>query len=152
LPAHYEGRGEDILPQRGSGSAGNARERAGNIGGSGAGTGKRWLRKRGKEYARLSPTLLGDDLYANRPFCEVGLKEKPRFIFVREPGSHPWLYETVENSYVKEKTAERRDGRYHISGTWRWLNGVPLRDTKDVHDTGAGGQGFQGSPEVCGTA
>jgi hypothetical protein len=63
-------------------------------------------------------------LYANRPFCETVLKEKP--------GSHPQLYETVENSYVKEKTAERWDGHYHIIGTWWWLNGVPLRDTKDA--------------------
>jgi hypothetical protein len=51
--------------------------------------GKRRLGKHGKEYAQLSPTLLGDDLYANQPFCEAVLKEKPRFIFACKPGSHP---------------------------------------------------------------
>jgi hypothetical protein len=88
--------------------------------------------KHGKEYAQLPPTLLGDDLYANQPFCEAVLKEKMHFIFTCKPGSHPQLYETVENSYVKEKTAEKWDGRYHIISTWRWLNGVPLRNTKDA--------------------
>jgi hypothetical protein len=125
LSAQYEGRRVDVLPQRGGGSGGKAREHAGNTGGSGAdrerGWGEKqdcgwnaekgWLGKYGKEYAWLSPTLSGDDLYANRPFCKAVLKEKPHFIFACRPGSHPWLYETVGNSYVKEKTAERLDGR-----------------------------------------
>jgi hypothetical protein len=123
-----------------------AREYAGNTCGSelirngdgeekqdcGRNAGKRRLRKHGKEYAWLSPTLLGDDLYVNHPFYGAVLKEKPRFIFTRNPGSHPHLYETVENSYVKEKNAEKWDGRCHIISTWRWLNGVPLRDRKDA--------------------
>jgi hypothetical protein len=71
-------------------------------------------------------------LYANQPFCEAVLKEGLHFIFVCKPGSHPWLYEMVENSYTEEKTAERWDGHYHIISTWRWLNGVPLQDTKDA--------------------
>jgi hypothetical protein len=61
-----------------------------------------------------------------------GIEGKTAFIFACKPGSHPWLYETVGNSYVKEKTAERRDGHCHIISTWRWLNGVPPRDTKDA--------------------
>jgi hypothetical protein len=63
--------------------------------------------KHGKEYAWLSPTLSGDDLYANRSFCRAVMKEKLHFIFVCKPGSHPQLYETVGNPYVKEKTAEK---------------------------------------------
>jgi hypothetical protein len=94
--------------------------------------GKRWLLKHGKEHAWLSPTLLGDDLYANQLFCGAVLKEKLHFIFTCKSGSHPWLYETVGNSYPGEKTAERWDGHYHIISTWWWLNGVPLRDTKDA--------------------
>jgi hypothetical protein len=94
--------------------------------------GKRWLRKHGKEYGWLEPTLLGDDLYAAQPFCEAVVKEKLHFIFTCKPASHPWLYETVEHSYSEEKRAERWDGHYHIVSTWRWVNGVPLRDTKDA--------------------
>jgi hypothetical protein len=52
-------------------------------------TGKRQLLKYGKEYAWLSPTLSGDDLYANQPFCGAVLKEKLHFIFTRKPGSYP---------------------------------------------------------------
>jgi hypothetical protein len=70
-------------------------------------------------------------LYANQPFLRGGIEGKVAF-FACKPGSHPQLYETVENSYVKEKTPERWDGRCHIISTWRQLNEVPLRDTKDA--------------------
>jgi hypothetical protein len=93
---------------------------------------KRRLGKHGKEHAWLSPTLLGDDLYASQPFCQAVLKEKLHCIFICKPDSHPWLYETVANSYSEEKRAERWDGHYHIINAWRRVNGVPLRDTKDA--------------------
>jgi hypothetical protein len=32
---------------------------------------KRWLSKYADEYAWLKPTLLGDDLFSNQPFCEA---------------------------------------------------------------------------------
>jgi hypothetical protein len=36
--------------------------------------GQRRLKKHGREYAWLKPTLLGDDLYVHQPFCEQVLK------------------------------------------------------------------------------
>jgi hypothetical protein len=80
----------------------------------GQNAGKMRLRKHRKEYARLSPTFSGDDLYANRSFCEAVLKEKLHFIFVRNPGSHPRLYEMVA----------RKQSRYLVNGNYDKTTGM----------------------------
>jgi hypothetical protein len=69
--------------------------------------GKRWLANYGKELAWLKPTLLGDDLFSNYPFCTAVLKENMHFIFTCKPASHPWLTETVENSVLEEKIVSK---------------------------------------------
>jgi len=52
---------------------------------------KRWLTKHAEEYKWLSPTLLGDDLYSNYPFCKEVLEHGYSFIFTCKEDSHPWL-------------------------------------------------------------
>ena len=93
---------------------------------------KRWLARYAQEYRWLNPTLLGDDLFSNQPFCEAVLHAKMSFIFTCKPDSHPWLSETVENSYLEEKIVRKWAGNYYQSSTYRWINGVPLRDSKDA--------------------
>jgi hypothetical protein len=98
--------------------------------------GKRWLAAHAKEYAWLKPTLLGDDLYANRPFCEAVGGEGLSFIFTCKDESHPWLVETVQNSYMHEIREEKWDGRkkQRVAHTWKYLNGVPIRyDEKEPY-------------------
>jgi len=94
--------------------------------------GKRWLEAHGKEYARLKPTLLGDDLYSNQPFCEAALRHGMGFIFTCKPDSHPWLSETVGQSFLEEHTERKWTGRNRQASTYRWMNGVPLRDSRDA--------------------
>jgi len=94
--------------------------------------GKRWLERYADEYRWLKPTLLGDDLFSNQPFCEAVLKKELSFIFTCKPDSHPWLTETVENSFLDEKVVRIWKGTYKQSSTYRWINGVPLRDSKDA--------------------
>jgi len=94
--------------------------------------GKRWLLAHGQEYQWLKVTLLGDDLYSNQPFCQLALQQKMSFIFTCKPSSHPWLRETVEQSFVKEKVVRQWTGRHHQTSTYQWINGVPLRDSKDA--------------------
>jgi hypothetical protein len=65
---------------------------------------KRWLAKHGAEYQWLSPTLLGDDLYSDYPTCKAILEPGMHFIFTCKEASHPWLTETVQNSYLEERT------------------------------------------------
>ena len=93
---------------------------------------KRWLNKRADEYAWLSPTLLGDDLFSNYPFCKEVLESGYSFIFTCKDDSHPWLAETVKNSYLKETSKREWNGRYHLKYTYRWLNGVEIRDNKET--------------------
>ena len=93
---------------------------------------KRWLSRYAEEYEWLKPTLLGDDLFSNQPLCEAVLQSKKSFIFTCKPDSHPWLTETVENSYLQEKVVRKWTGSYNRSSTYQWINGVPLRDSKDA--------------------
>ena len=96
--------------------------------------GKRWLEGHEQEYQWLKPTLLGDDLYSNRPFCEKIDKMGWGFIFTCKEESHKWLYETVHNSYLKEVREVKWDARKkkRVVYTWKYLNGVPIRyDEKD---------------------
>jgi hypothetical protein len=96
--------------------------------------GKRWLQAHAAEYAWLKPTLLGDDLYSNRPFCEKIVEEGWSFIFTCKEESHQWLMEEVANSFMHEVKEEKWDSRKkkQVTYTWKYLNGVPIRyDERD---------------------
>jgi len=94
--------------------------------------GKRWLLAHGKEYQWLKVTLLGDDLYSNQPFCQLALEQNMSFIFTCKCDSHPWLSETVEQPFLEEHVVKKWTGRHNQISTYRWINGVPLRDSKDA--------------------
>ena len=93
---------------------------------------KRWLSKHAGGYKWLSPTLLGDDLYSNYPFCKEVLEHGYSFIFTCKEDSHPWITETVKNSYLEETSRREWNGRHHLTYTYRWLNGVEIRDDKET--------------------
>ena len=50
--------------------------------------GKRWLQAHGEQYKWLKPTLLGDDLYSNRPFCQEIVKKGWSFIYTCKEETH----------------------------------------------------------------
>jgi hypothetical protein len=54
------------------------------------------------------------------------------FIFTCKDSSHPWLAETVKNSYLSEKERKEWNGRYHMTYRYRWLNGVDIRDSPET--------------------
>jgi hypothetical protein len=93
---------------------------------------KRWLFKHADEYKWLSPTILGDDLYSNYPFCKEVLEHGYSFIFTCKDDSHPWLHETVKNSYLEETSRQEWNGRSRLTYTYQWLNGVQIRDNKQT--------------------
>jgi hypothetical protein len=96
--------------------------------------GKRWLEAHSYEYSWLKATLLGDDLYCNRPFCEEAIRNGFSFIFSCKEGSHKWLMETVENSILQEISEVKWDPRKkkRVVYTWKYINGVPIRyDERD---------------------
>jgi len=52
---------------------------------------KRWRHKDAAPYRAHNLTILGDDLYATQPICEVLIEERLPFVLVGKPDSHPTL-------------------------------------------------------------
>ena len=90
---------------------------------------KRWFDAHYEEYKWLKPTLLGDDLYSRRPFCEEVTQKGFSFIFTCKEESHQWLMETVKNSELREILDKKWDPRKkkQVHYAWKYLNGVPIR-------------------------
>lgn len=96
--------------------------------------GKRWLRANGVWLKQLGVTITADDLYCKQPICELILKEGLDFILVCKEESHKTLYEYVEYQKEDIRTVEVRNwtGKRYLVDTYRFINGVPLRDGEDA--------------------
>jgi hypothetical protein len=66
------------------------------------------------------------------PISRFARRYNLSFLFTCKPDSHPWLTETVNNSYLKEKVVREWTGKYNKISTYRWIHNVPLRDSKDA--------------------
>lgn len=93
---------------------------------------KRWLCQHGDRYSALKVTILGDDLYCRQPFCQQLLDQQFNFILVCRPESHTTLYEHIEGIAVPTVITKRWTGKVEETYTYRYLNGVPLRDGEDA--------------------
>lgn len=93
---------------------------------------KRWFSKHGERYSALNVTVLGDDLYCHQPLCEQLLAQQFNFIFVCRPESHSTLYEHLEGIELPTLSTKRWTGKVEETYTYRYLNDVPLRDSKDA--------------------
>jgi hypothetical protein len=98
--------------------------------------GKRWLSQHASHYAPLGGIVLGDDLYANQPFCQQTLDHDLHFLFVCKPDSHPTLYQWVETfaaaGKVETFSIRKWNGKYSEIWTYRFLNQIPLRAGEDA--------------------
>lgn len=98
---------------------------------------KRWLDAHIARYqAHHRVTILGDDLYAHQPFCELLSEKGAHFILTCKPGSHKTLYEWVNElqaaGHVSEVTRTRKKGKQVLTDTYRFVHQVPLRDGEDA--------------------
>lgn len=93
---------------------------------------KRWLSKHGERYSGLGITVLGDDLYCHQPLSQQFLDQNFNFILVCRPESHTTLYEHLEGIELPTVTTKRWTGIVEETCTYRYLNGVPLRDGDDA--------------------
>jgi hypothetical protein len=93
---------------------------------------KRWLVQYGQRYSALDVTVLGDDLYCHQPLCQQLLTQGFNFILVCRPESHTTLYEHLEGIDLPTVTTQRWTGKVEETSTYRYLNGVPLRDSGDA--------------------
>ena len=97
---------------------------------------KRWVKRNAECFARRQYTLLGDDLYACQPICELFMEAGFNFILVCKPDSHVALYEQVDfltkMGQVEQVRMRHWNGRYGEIHHYRWVNGVPLRRGEDA--------------------
>ena len=96
---------------------------------------KRWLQNIAPRYAELAVTVLGDDLYCNQPICTQILDKRLNFILVCKPSSHKWLTEWIAASDavdLHEISVTKWTGSSRRTYTYRFMNNVPIRDSKDA--------------------
>ena len=97
---------------------------------------KRWINGKGAEYSSLGVTVLGDDLFSRQPICRLVLDKNLNFIFVCKPSSHKWLSEWLAAADPKEDlhefTVTKWTGTEHLTYTYQYANGVPLKDGEDA--------------------
>jgi hypothetical protein len=93
---------------------------------------RRWLSAHAARHAALNPIYLGDDLYSNQPLCQAVLDQGAHFIFVCKPSSHPLIEEYVSGAELPSHTVRVKHGREWHTYHYRWMNAVPLRDSKDA--------------------
>lgn len=98
--------------------------------------GKRWVTQHAQYYTPLNGILLGDDLYANQPFCQHVLDHDLHYLFVCKPDSHPALYQWLETFAAANKvetfSIRKWNGKYSEIWTYRFLNQIPLRAGEDA--------------------
>ena len=93
---------------------------------------RRWLAAHASQYAHLKPIYLGDDLFSNQPMCQAVLDAGRHFLFTCKPASHPLIQEYIAGIKLPTHTVTVKHGRKHFTHRFRWISGVPLRDTKDA--------------------
>lgn len=97
---------------------------------------KRWIKSNGSWLKQLGVTLTGDDLYCKQPICELILEEGLNFILVCKEESHKTLYEYLDflAEDIQTQTVElgRWEGKRYVVDSYRFVNGVPLRDGEDA--------------------
>jgi hypothetical protein len=93
---------------------------------------KRWLAQQGQRLSALNVTVLGDDLYCRQPLCQQLLDQQFNFILVCRPESHTTLDEHLDGIDLPTVSVKRWTGKVEETYTYRYLNGVPLRDSEDA--------------------
>jgi hypothetical protein len=93
---------------------------------------KRWLTRVGATLAPLRPVYLGDDLYACQPIAEAIQASGGAFILTCKPSSHKTITEHLEGAELTEHRQVIHQPGKKSTFIYRWLNHVPLRDTKDA--------------------
>lgn len=97
---------------------------------------KRWVERNADRFADHKYTLLGDDLYACQPICDLLLEAGFNFILVCKEDSHVALYEQVDflakNGVVEQLSERHWNGRHGEIHQYRLVNEVPVRRGEDA--------------------
>lgn len=93
---------------------------------------RRWLTTHAAQHAALNPIYLGDDLFSNQPMCEAVLEQSGHFLFVCKPVSHTLIGEYLAGAELASHAVRVKHGARWDRHHYRWMNAVPLRDSKDA--------------------
>jgi len=93
---------------------------------------RRWLATPRCALCPTHPVFLGNDLFSNQPMCEAVLAGSGYFLFVCKPTSHPLIQEYTSGVDLPSHIICVKRGRESVTHQFRWLNAVPLRDSKDA--------------------
>lgn len=97
---------------------------------------KRWLQREKTHLRQWKTVLLGDDLYSKQPLCQEIEEAGLHFIFVCHRSSHPTLYQYVDAAEtlgrMPVESNRRWNGKYGEIWSYRYLNGIPLRQGEDA--------------------
>lgn len=98
---------------------------------------KRWLHQHAATYRAYQITILGDDLYATQPLCEVLIEHRVPFILVCKPDSHPTLYAALAQRTLGKDLHHVTQVVHSPSGrithaTYRYASQLPLRASADT--------------------
>lgn len=96
------------------------------------GAAKRWLARQGPGLAHLRPVYLGDDLFACQPIVAAIQQAGGNFILTCKPSSHPTLTEYLQGVRLEEHRESVCKRGKRSTTIYRWLSGVPLRDSADA--------------------
>jgi len=99
---------------------------------------ERWLRRNAWRFPAGSVTVLGDDLYAHQPFCELLTTYQWHFVFTCKPDSHAALYQEIELlakvDGVQQLTERHHNGSRRELWQYRYALRLPLRaDEKPLY-------------------
>ena len=94
---------------------------------------KRWLGRHGAVAKSHRPLFLGDDLFVCQPVAAAIQRAGGNFIPICKPSSHWTITEYWHGATLEEhRTTSVTPGKGRSATIYRWLSGVPLRDTDDA--------------------
>jgi hypothetical protein len=94
---------------------------------------KRWLHAHAERVRPLRPVYRGDDLFCSQPLAEAVLAASADFLFVCKRDSHKTLCEYLKGADLERLVRlERKPGSHSVTYTYRWMEGVPLRDGENA--------------------
>jgi hypothetical protein len=93
---------------------------------------KRWHAKHADRLRALRPIYLGDDLFACQPVVKMLTDAGDDFIFTCKESSHKALYDFIAGAEPERHVETIRKGKAVETRCYRWITGVPLRDSKDA--------------------
>jgi hypothetical protein len=102
---------------------------------------KRWIAQhlsKFKGFLGEEITIVGDDLYAHEPFCQLLIENGLNFVLVCKPDSHSYLYSEIglfkANDMMQKYKLTQLKGKETLTYHYEFINEVEIRLPKSKKD------------------